>query len=139
MIIKKLKQIIKPKKQKVETQTSLLEKKAEHFQRGYTGTVPAPPYLKEDEWFDRPVFSEKQLEIRAQLEEENQLIPLSEDQSPKEVDNIHEVMYNIATSGGKTTTQLNPMPELGGGSENFQSGPGGWMSGTGLNQFHQGR
>ena len=63
------------------------------------------------------------------------LISQSEDQPRKEVDNIHEVMYNIATSGGKTTTQLNPMPELGGGSENFQSGPGGWMSGTGMNQF----
>jgi len=25
---------------------------------------------------------------------------------------------------------------LGGGSENFQSGPGGWMSGTGRSQFY---
>ena len=105
----------------------------------YTG-IPAPSILDEDPWFGpTPVLSEKQKEIRAQLEKENQLIPESEDRAPKEVDNIHEVMYNIATSGGKTTTQLDPLPELGGGSENFQSGPGNWMSGTGLNQFHQGR
>ena len=108
----------------------------------FTG-IPAPKVLKDDPWFGpAPILSEKQqeyVEMRKALEEEKQLIPQSEDQPRKEVDNIHEVMYNIATKGGKTTTQLNPMPELGGGSENFQSGPGGWMSGTGLNQFHQGR
>ena len=108
----------------------------------FTG-IPAPKVLKDDPWFGpTPVLSEKQqeyVEMRKQLEEEKQLISQSEDQPRKEADNIHEVMYNIATSGGKTTTQLDPMPELGGGSENFQSGPGGWMSGTGLNQFHQGR
>ena len=105
----------------------------------YTG-IPAPSILDEDPWFGpTPVLSEKQEEIRAQLEKENQLIPESEDKAPREVDNIHEVMYNIATSGGKTTTQLDPLPELGGGSEKFQSGPGGWMSGTGYNQFGKGR
>tara|TARA_B100002019_G_C20739409_1_gene343241 strand:+ start:108 stop:464 length:357 start_codon:yes stop_codon:yes gene_type:complete len=106
----------------------------------FTG-IPAPKVLKDDPWFGpAPVLSEKQQEhMRLQLEEEQQLISQSEDQPRKEVDNIHEVMYNIATKGGNTTTQLDPMPELGGGSENFQSGPGGWMSGTGLNQFHQGR
>ena len=107
----------------------------------YVG-VPAPAYLEDDPWFGPATLSEKQLslkESRAQLEAEKQLIPQEEDQPRKEVENIHEVMYNIATQGGNTTTQLDPMPELGGGSENFQSGPGGWMSGTGLNQFHQGR
>jgi len=104
--------------------------------------IPAPEYLEDDPWFGPATLSEKQLslrEARMKLEEENILIPHSEDQSsPKEVANIHEVMYNIATGSGRTTTQLNPMPELGGGSENFQSGPGGWMgwmSGTGMGQF----
>ena len=104
----------------------------------FTG-IPAPKVLKDDPWFGpAPVLSEKQkeyVEMRKALEDETLLISQSEDQPCKEVDNIHEVMYNIATSGGKTTTQLNPMPELGGGSENFQSGPGDWMSGTGMNQF----
>ena len=102
--------------------------------------IPAPEYLEDDPWFGPATLSEKQVSIkesRAQLEAENLLIPDSEDQPPsKEVANIHEVMYNIATSNGKTTTQLNPMPQLGGGSENFQSGPGGWMSGTGMAQFN---
>ena len=87
-------------------------------------------------WAPDPVLKTKCLDVISVGEEEKQLIPQSEDQPRKEVDNIHEVMYNIATSGGKTTTQLNPMPDLGGGSENFQSGPGGWMSGTGMNQFN---
>tara|TARA_B100000085_G_scaffold68588_1_gene61316 strand:+ start:264 stop:629 length:366 start_codon:yes stop_codon:yes gene_type:complete len=105
--------------------------------------APAPAYLEDDPWFGPATLSEKQLSIkeaREQLVEENQLVPESEDQPrSKEVDNIHEVLYNIATKGGKTTTQLNPLPELGGGSETFHTGPGGWMSGTGYGQFGQGR
>ena len=111
MILRALKKLVKPHK-----------------------TIPAPKVLKDDPWFGpTPVLSEKQQEyMRTKLEEENQLIPQSEDKPPtKEVDNIHEVLYNVATKSGKTTTQLNPLPELGGGSENFHTGPGGWMSGTG--------
>jgi len=98
-------------------------------------TIPAPAYLEDDPWFGPATLSEKQISIkesRKQLEEENILLPENEDQPyTKEVENIHEVMYNIATSAGKTTVQLDPV----GGSENFQSGPGGWMSGTGYGQF----
>ena len=120
MIIKALKKLIKP----------------------FIG-VPAPDYLEDDEWFGPATLSEKQLslkEARAQAEADLQILSHEDEHhGPVEVDNIHEVMYNIATGGGKTTTQLNPMPELGGGSENFHegpSGPGGWMSGTGIRQFH---
>jgi hypothetical protein len=104
----------------------------------FTG-IPAPKVLKDDPWFGPAPLSEKQqMSMKAQLQEENQLLPEKEEVPPtKEVDNIHEVIYNIATKSGKTTTQLDPMPELGGGSENFQSGPGGWMSGTGFRQFGQ--
>ena len=106
-------------------------------------TIPAPEFLEDDPWFGPATLSEKQqeyVEMRKALESEKLLIPQEEDQPPtKEVENIHEVMYNIATGNGKTTTQLDPLPELGGGSENFQSGPGGWMSGTGYGQFGQGR
>ena len=49
----------------------------------------------------------------------------------KEPENIHEVMYQKATKNQNTTVQLNPP----GGSENFHEGPGGWTSGTGINQF----
>jgi len=118
MIIEALKKLVKP----------------------FTG-VPAPDYLEDDEWFGPATYSEKQLslrEARAQAEADLQILSHEDEQhGPVEVDNIHEVMYNIATRGGNTTTQLNPMPELGGGSEQYQSGPGGWMSGTGMRQFHE--
>ena len=102
--------------------------------------VPAPDYLEDDEWFGPATLSEKQLslkEARAQAVLDKQILPEEhEAHGSVEVDNIHEVMYNIATRNGKTTTQLDPMPQLGGGSEQIQSGPGGWMSGTGMRQFH---
>ena len=47
----------------------------------------------------------------------------------KEPDNIHELMYEIATKNVATTIQLDPLPPLGGGSETFQEG---WQSGAGL-------
>ena len=89
--------------------------------------VPAPQYLKEDEWFGAPVISdkgqdymEKETEIKKQESENRQYWT-------NESENIHQEMYEIATKNGKTTVQLNPV----GGSETFQEGPGGWNSGTG--------
>ena len=89
--------------------------------------VPAPKYLKEDEWFGAPVISdkgqdymEKETEIKKQEEEKRQYWT-------NESEDIHQEMHDLATKSGKTTTQLNPV----GGSETFQEGPGGWMSGTG--------
>jgi hypothetical protein len=82
-------------------------------------TYPAPKYLKDDPWFgSTPILSEKQqeyVEMRKALESESLLIPEEENQPRKEVDNIHEVMYDIAIRCGKTTIQLDPV----GGSENF--------------------
>ena len=135
--------IIKAIKQLFETQTSLLQKKANTFEvecaidedvvdckemdtAPYTG-VPAPVVLSDDPWFGAAVKSEKQLtheemlEIAKEREEEN-----CEPQT-KEPENIHEVMYEIATKNAPTTVQIDPV----GGSETFQEGPGGWMSGTG--------
>jgi hypothetical protein len=84
--------------------------------------IPAPAYLEDDEWFGpAPVRTEKQLdymvqemEIKRQEREENFSV---------ESDDIHQRMYEIATSSSPTTVQLNPP----GGSENFQDN--GWMSG----------
>ena len=103
-------------------------------------TYPAPKYLKEDPWFGTPVLSEKQLqykemdEMRARIETvlDRQLTGTP---SFKEPENIHEIMYNMSVASNATTIQLDPMPKLGGGSEEIQSGPGGWQSGTGYNQF----
>ena len=94
--------------------------------------VPAPAYLKEDPWFGSvPVYTEKQ---RDYMEMEFEMKQQEEEQrkeKTKEPDNIHEMMYNIATGNRNTTVQLDPP----GGSENFHEGPGGWNSGTGQNQF----
>ena len=85
---------------------------------GYTG-VPAPDVLKNDPWFGEPIMSEKQKEIVSQD------IVVNMDggvggswKVNSEPDNIHELMYDMATKHGKTTTQLDPV----GGSENFQGG-----------------
>ena len=70
----------------------------------YTG-VPAPAYLNDDDWFGpAPIRSQKQLhymeretEMKRQERKENFSV---------EPDNIHEMMYNMATSQQSTTIHL---------------------------------
>jgi len=92
--------------------------------------VPCPTELKTDPWFGPPIKSEKQFEREEQMRIEEESKPEVVNAS-KEPDNIHEVMYNIATKNKSTTLHINPP----GGSENFHEGPGGWSSGTGVGQF----
>jgi len=125
----------------VETQTSLLKKKAVHqtVQQPSPG-VPAPSYLSEDPWFGAPTLSEKSVDV-VQKESE---IKQQHEENKKELvsagiivedENIHQKMYEMATKNWTTVA------ETQGGSENFQEGPGGWdsgagfQSGTGYNQF----
>ena len=126
--------IIKAIKELIETQTSLLQKKTGTFNvecavdeevvdcgemdsPPYIG-VPAPAYLEDDPWFGPAIVSdkgqdymEKESEIKQQEEENRQYWT-------KESDNIHQVMYEMATKSAVTTLQLDPI----GGSENFQGG-----------------
>ena len=86
----------------------------------YTG-VPAPVLNPIDEWFASPYgaapavtekqkdYMEQEIEIKRQEREENFSV---------EPDNIHQLMYEMATKSGATTIQLDPI----GGSENFQGG-----------------
>ena len=111
-----------------------------HFSHGYSpyGGVKSEPYIgvpaplvpSEDPWFPLPIKTEqtiiKETEMKVREAEEKKNQPVS-----KEPDNIHELLYNKATKNQSTTVQLDPP----GGSENFQSGPGGWSSGNGMNQF----
>ena len=86
-------------------------------------TIPAPKYLKDDAWFGPAVLSDRQITIKEAYEHavsDGQLLYEDDTVEPK---NIHEVIYNIATNSGKTTTQLNP------------TGVDGWQSGTGWEQF----
>ena len=132
-------------KMEVETQTTLLQKKAgtykekkeegEAFKQDainyYTG-VPAPAYLEDDPWFGpAPNLTEKQQDYM----EQETLIKQQEEQERSEdtceSHDIHAKMYEIATQNWTTVA------ETQGGSENFQEGPGGWNSGTGLGQFQR--
>ena len=95
----------------------------------YTG-VPAPAYLDDDDWFGpAPVRSQKQLDY---MERETE-IKVQEEQHREEMggepDNIHDLMYQIASKNWNTVV------ESQGGSENFHQGPGGWNSGNGMGQF----
>ncbi|AGH31591.1 hypothetical protein SWZG_00078 [Synechococcus phage S-SKS1] len=96
-----------------------------HFTQGYGSFVGilAPDYLDDDSWFGPAVLSEKQMTIKEAYEHavsERQLLHEDDIVEPKD---IHETIYRIATSSGKTTTQLNP------------TGVGGWQSGICLGQF----
>ena len=82
----------------------------------YTG-IPAPAYLPDDEWFGpTPNLTEKQkdymaVEMEWKIEEEKK-----RRESGVEPDDIHQKMYEIATSNWNTVA------ETQGGSENFQGG-----------------
>ena len=85
---------------------------------GYVGVL-APKVLSDDIWFGPAVISDankeyvkRETEIKKQEEENRQYWT-------NELENIHEVMYEIATkSVAATTLQIDPI----GGSENFQGG-----------------
>ena len=82
----------------------------------YVG-VPAPAYLEDDEWFGpAPVKTEKQMEY---MEMETEM-KKQEEEKRKEYNgepcNMHQLMYEMATSNWNTVA------ETQGGSENFQGG-----------------
>ena len=82
----------------------------------YVG-VPAPAYLEDDEWFGpAPVRTEKQLEY---MEMETEMKKQEEEKRKEyngEPGNMHQLMYEMATSNWNTVA------ETQGGSENFQGG-----------------
>ena len=89
--------------------------------KAYVG-VPAPILNPVDDWFTSsygcpgPVITKKQEDYM----EQETLIKQQQYQETNSVEpeNIHQVMYEMATKGGATTVQLDPI----GGSENFQGG-----------------
>jgi hypothetical protein len=126
MIIKAIKTLLEPKRKITEDQIQcaideqIVECESEAFKQDalnyYTG-VPAPVYLEDDPWFGpAPVRSEKQLDY---IEQETFIKQQQAQEVGKgEPDNIHQLMYEIATKSSATTLQLDPV----GGSENFQGG-----------------
>ena len=92
---------------------------AEMDEEPYTG-VPAPVVLTEDPWFGPAVVSdankdymEREYEATKRLHDD-----IRKENDTKESDDIHQVMYEMATKGAATTLQIDPI----GGSENFQGG-----------------
>ena len=83
----------------------------------YTG-VPAPVYLENDEWFGTAVVSEKSQDYMIRETEIKQQESENRQYWTNEPEDIHQVMYEMATKSGATTVQLDPI----GGSENFQGG-----------------
>ena len=86
--------------------------------KAYVG-VPAPILNPIDEWFSAPygcpsAITEKQKEYQESEAFKEEAIK----HYSKEPEDIHQVMYEMATKSGATTVQLDPI----GGSENFQGG-----------------
>ena len=120
-VINKLKKVFIPKSEFVEETP---KKKVEKPQPSYIG-VAAPVVPPSDHWFSAPVKTEKVIAYEkhvAQKIEEQKIIEAA--QPKKEPENIHQMMYERASKYWGTWKE-----ELPGGSENFQSGPGGWNSG----------
>ena len=125
-VINQIKKVFIPKSEFIEETSKKVEKK----QASYTGVV-APITTPTDSWFSEPVKTEKVIAYEkhvAQKIEEQKFIEAA--QPKKEAQDIHQQMYDRVTKYWGTWQE-----ELPGGSENFQSGPGGWNSGTGMGQF----
>jgi len=125
-VLGKLKKVFIPKSEFIDDKP----KKVEPQKPSYTG-VAAPVVTPTDNWFSEPVKTEKVIAYEkhvAQKIEEQKFIEAA--QPKKEAQDIHQQMYERVTKYWGTWQE-----ELPGGSENFQSGPGGWNSGTGMGQF----
>ena len=131
--------MIEKLKQFFETQTTLLKKKAGVFKEEdiecsideqivdckdldedpYIG-VPAPILTPVDDWFSSPYGFATKMPLTEKQRDymENETEMKKAEVQTKEPDNIHQLMYEIATQSSATTLQLDPI----GGSENFQGG-----------------
>ena len=121
-VLGKLKQVFIPKSEFIDDKP----KKVEPQKPSYTGVV-APVVTPTDNWFSEPVKTEKVIAYEkhvAQKIEEQRFIEAA--QPKKEVEDIHQQMYERASKHWAT------WQENVGGSENFQEGPGGWDSGSGV-------
>jgi len=118
----KLKGVFIPKSEFVDNKP----KKVEPQKSSYIG-VAAPVTTPTDSWFSKPVKTEKVIAYEkhvAQKIEEQKFIEAT--QPKKEPEDIHQQMYARASKHWAT------WQENVGGSENFQEGPGGWDSGSGI-------
>ena len=103
----------------------------------YTG-VPASVLSPIDEWFSSSygcpsAITEKQKDYMEKETEMKLQEQKRREEAGEEPENIHQLMYEMATKNQSTTLHIDPP----GGSENFHEGPGGWKSGNGMGQFQK--
>jgi len=92
----------------------------------YTG-VPAPVVLSNDSWFGDVAYKSQKQENYMERETEMKMQEQKRrEEAGEEPENIHQLMYEIATKNQSTTLHIDSL----GGSENFHEGPGGWNSGN---------
>ena len=88
----------------IQTYLDVITERIISMTKTFTG-IPAPKFLTDDPWFGSATISEEQQQyMLAELEKENILLP--QEKISEELDNIHEIMYNLSTKW-----------KLGGGSE----------------------
>ena len=83
----------------------------------YTG-IPAPVVLSDDPWFGPAVVSDANAEYQQQEATQRLHDDIRKENETKEPEDIHEVMYQMATASRGTSIQRDPI----GGSETFQGG-----------------
>ncbi len=86
----------------IQTYLDVITERIISMTKTFTG-IPAPKFLTDDPWFGPATISEEQQQyMLAELEKENILLP--QEKTLEELDNIHEIMYNLSTrwklSGG---------------------------------------
>ena len=93
----------------------------------WTG-VPAPVVLEDDLWFGPAPKSDKQKNYEETVATESQIEKDQRKEETQEPENIHQVMYEMATKNWNTVDETK---QSMGGSENIQN----WNSGTGMGQY----
>ena len=93
----------------------------------WTG-IPAPTVLEDDPWFGPAPKSDKQKNYEETVAAESQIEEDQRKEETQEPENIHQVMYEMATKNWNTVDETK---QSMGGSENIQN----WNSGTGMGQF----
>jgi hypothetical protein len=124
-LVKTIKKVFIPKSEFVEE----TPKKVAEKQPSYIGVV-APVTTPTDTWFSEPVKTEKVIAYEKHVAQKIEEQKFAEAVHPKkEAKDIHQQMY------ARASKFFGSWQENVGGSENFQSGPGGWNSGNGMGQF----
>lgn len=101
-ILKGIKKLFKPSKKDIECaiDEDIVDCEGEDF--NYVG-VPAPILNPLDEWFSSPYGSAPAI---TQKQKDYMVQETEIKQSQDEPEDIHQLMYDMATKSGKTTIQL---------------------------------